>query len=142
MISLEVKNIMVKKVVTYPKTASLESIAKEMSNKNISCVVITENQKPIGLITERDVMKKVVSKKKNTSSLKAKDIMTTKLRVIPETENIFNAAALMEKLKIRRLPVVRGKKLVGLITETDVIRAMTGVAKYLNEKLIEYITNS
>lgn len=142
MISLEVKGIMVKKVVTYSKTARMEDIIKEMAKKSISCVVITERKKPIGLITERDVMKKILSKNKKVDGLLAKDVMTTNLRVIPETENIFSAAALMEKLKIRRLPVVRGQSLVGLITETDVIRAMTSVAKYLNEKLIEYITHS
>lgn len=142
MISLETKSIMIKKVVTFPRQAPLKTIAKEMAKKNISCVVLVERGKPVGVLTERDVMKKIVSKNKSLENLKAEDIMTKKPLVVQETENIFNAAALMEKHKIRRLPIVRGKKLVGIITETDVIRAMTDVAKYLNEKLIEYITHS
>ena len=142
MVSLQVRTIMVKNVVTFPKTALIKDVAKTMAKKNISCVVITSRKQPIGLITERDIMKKIVSKNRKIDGLKASDIMTTSLLVVPESENIFAAAVLMEQNKIRRLPVVKGKTLKGIITETDVIRAMTNVARYLNEKLIEYITNS
>jgi CBS domain-containing protein len=142
MISLDVKGVMVKDVVTYPKNAKIQDMAKIMAQKNISCVVIVKGKKPIGILTERDVMKKIVSPNRKIDKLTAEDIMTKNPIVIQETENMFAAAALMEKRKIRRLPVVKGDVLVGIITETDVIRAMTHVAKYLNQKLIEYITNS
>lgn len=142
MISLMVDSIMVKKVVTFKPEALVTDIAKVMSKKNISCVVIVKNYKPIGLLTERDVIKKIVSKKLSTVNLKAKDIMTTKLLYIHSRENIFHAADLMRKKHIRRLPVVEKGKLVGLITETDVVNAMTSIAQILNKELIKYITTS
>lgn len=142
MISLMVESIMVKKVVTFKPTDQVVDIAKVMSKNKISCVVIVKNKKPIGLLTERDVIKKIVSKNLSTVDLKAKDIMTTKLMTISSKENIFRAAHLMQKKHIRRLPVVDKGKLVGLITETDVVKAMTRIAQMLNKELIKYITNA
>jgi len=141
MISLSVKSIMAKSVVSFKKGDNLDDITSTMAKRQISCVIIVENKKPIGLITERDILK-LCAIKKNLSKLKARDVMSKKVISVQEDETIFKAATLMEKNKIRRLPVVNGGVMVGLITETDVVKSMTSVAKYLNEKLIEYITNT
>ena len=143
MISLSIKPVMIRKVVTFPKDASVVSMAKKMSEKQISCVVIIDKaKKPLGVLTERDIITKIVSRNRKPDGLKAKDVMSKKLLTINEQTTIFYAAQLMGHHRIRRLPVVKDKKLVGLITETDVVKAMTGVARYLNDQLIKYIVHS
>ncbi|RJQ17141.1 CBS domain-containing protein [Candidatus Woesearchaeota archaeon] len=144
MMTLEVSGIMVKNVVTFTVKDSVEKIAKEMTKKNISCVVIIDKKgKPISVITERDLLKKIVSKGITIKGLIAKNIMSDGLITVQGNENVFRAAALMEKKKIRRLPVVdKTGKLIGLVTETDIVKSLTNVAKYLNDKLIEYITTA
>jgi CBS domain-containing protein len=142
MVAIQVKDVMIKKVITYTKNDKVLEISQCMADHQISCVVITEKQKPIGLITERDIIKRIVSKNIIVDGLRAKDVMSSKLFTVDENENIFNIVKIMENNKIRRLPVVKNGKLVGLVTETDLVKAMTRVVTELNTKLVNFITHT
>ncbi|MEM4259794.1 MAG: CBS domain-containing protein [Candidatus Woesearchaeota archaeon] len=142
MVSLVVKDYMIKQVITFNKNDSIIDICQTMADRSISCVIIVEKGKPIGLVTERDIIKKIVSKNMCIDTLKAKDVMSKKVLTIAEDENIFNIVKIMEKNHIRRLPVVRGVKVVGLITQTDLVKAMSDIAIKMNEQLVRFITNN
>lgn len=142
MVSLKVKDYMIKQLITFGKNDSVAEISQSMAEHSISCVIIMEKGKPIGVITERDIIKKVVSKKMVIDGMKAKEVMSTRLFTVGEDENIFNIAKIMEKNHIRRLPVINGKKLVGLITQTDLVKAMSDIAIKMNEQLVRFITNN
>ena len=89
-----------------PDTTVLEAVL-EMSEKNYGAIVVTDDQKQvIGVVTERDVMKKVVAKKLNATNTSVSEIMTTNPRVARETDDLIDWLRIMSNERFRRLPVV------------------------------------
>lgn len=112
---MRVENIMNKVQVIEPDTR-LREATKIMSEKNIGSLVIIEDDKIAGIITERDILKNV-----SHLDLKVKDVMSEKVITIDIRASIDEAASLMAKYKIKRLPVTKKGSLVGIITVTDLI---------------------
>ena len=115
---MRVKEI-IKQVVTATPKTTIKEAARIMSKKGIGCLVITEKKSVKGIITERDVLKEV-SKGINTNS-EIEKIMSKKVITVTPKDSIDDAAALMSKYKIKKLPVVAQDKLVGIITATDLV---------------------
>ncbi len=132
----ETKNIISKKVVTFKKEAKLRDIAKKMAEINISCVIIEENKKPIGVLTERDIIKKVISQKKDSEKVLAIDIMSYPVVTVNEEVGIIAIAQLMKKKQIRRVVVTKNERIYGLITQTDIMEGMINKVKHLNWQLV------
>jgi len=119
-----VKNVMAKPVITIEKDSSVLKAAKIMSEKSIGSIVVIDEGKPIGIATERDILQKVVSKGLNASKVKMEDIMTKNLITVKGNTPIINAIRIMEKKKVRRLLVMERGKLVGIVTQRDLLRAL------------------
>ena len=115
---------MSKKVMTATKNQYVNSAAKLMANNDISSLVVVESKKPIGIITERDIIKKIVAQDRDPAKVKVKDIATMKVVTINSDESTAQASNLMALGKIKQLPVLKGGKLVGIITSTDIMRAI------------------
>lgn len=115
--------------VTVKKDLTLKEAAKLMAKKGISSLIFIKNNKLAGIITERDIMKNVTSLNKNISRVAKNGVIT-----IPCDESVDNAIILMSHNKIKRLPVTKGKKLVGIITTTDIFAN----AECLNESFMFY----
>jgi len=124
----EVREIMSKDVVTVPESESVVSAAKLMSKKDIGCLVVLDGTKPVGMLTERDFLTKVVAEGKDPSGIKVKQAMSTGLRTIPPDMSVFDAGKLMDRKDIRRLPVMDKNRLVGMITSTDMVRAIDALS--------------
>ena len=112
---MKISKIMNKAIVV-DDNIKLKEAAKIMSEKNIGSLIIMKNDKIIGIITERDILKNI---KKLDS--KISDAMSRNVITIKEDESLDNAALLMDRYKIKRLPVVKNEKLVGIITVTDLL---------------------
>ncbi|HET9773390.1 MAG TPA: CBS domain-containing protein [Nitrososphaeraceae archaeon] len=109
--------------------------SKLMKEKQISSIIVTDEEKhPIGIITERDIVRRVVCNKKIASNTSVESIMSKPLVTVESKANIDEAVAIMIKNKIRRLPIVKDGHLYGLITTTDLIRYM--FQKYVTDKEI------
>jgi len=93
-----------------------------MREREIGSLVVVETGKPMGIVTERDILTKVAAPDKQPSRVLVRDIMTSPVVVVHPHEEVAEAAKLMSQRKIRRLPVVQEGKLVGMITENDIIR--------------------
>ncbi len=120
--SIEIHDVMVNKVITIKRHTTLENAVKLMNKHEIGCLIVEEEGKPIGIITERDLLKRVLATSKETRKTKAEQIMTKELiSASPKTE-IEEAARLMFQKKIKKLPVVENGKLLGLVTLTDILR--------------------
>lgn len=119
-----VKNVMTKPVITIDKNSSVLEAAEIMSERDIGCIVVMDNGKSIGIATERDMLQRVVAKGLNASEVKMKDIMSKPLITINGTMPIINAIRVMEKNEVRRLLVIEKGKLVGLVTQRDLLRAL------------------
>ena len=99
--------------------APVTEVAGLMVEKNISCVVVTLNDEPTGIITERDILRKIADKNFQTAQLTAKDIMSTPLVTIELNASVSEAIELMARKKIHRLLATEDDKVVGILTEVD-----------------------
>ena len=114
-----VKEIM-KEVKTLNKDILLKDATKFMADNNISCIIIVDGDDIKGIVTERDVIK-LVSKDTGSLEKPVKEVMSTKIITISSDKYIDDAADIMNKYKIKKLPVCDDDKLVGIITTTDLI---------------------
>jgi CBS domain-containing protein len=115
------KSVMVSPVETLKPDGSLLSALKKLVKKNIGCAVVVERKKPVGIVTERDISRKIA---KSTKVLKSqvKRVMSSPLVTVTPRTPIDKALYLMLKHGIRRLPVIEEEKLVGLVSERDLLR--------------------
>lgn len=116
-----VKDVMSKPVKTIDLNKNVKSAAILMSKTNVGSLVVTKNNKPIGMLTDTDIIKRVVAKGKVVSKVKVKDVMSRPLIFIRPNDTYLEAARKLKKNNIKRLPVISDKgKLVGLVSMTDI----------------------
>ncbi len=120
------KDITVEEVMSRnPKIVSGELTVKEgakiLKEKGISTLIVEEDGKPVGIVTDRDFVTKVVAEGLPLST-KLRDIMSSPIIMIPHNEYLSDAARIMSRRKIRKLPVVKGEKIVGILSENDIVR--------------------
>ncbi len=116
------KDVMSKNVKTISPEATMEEAALKMRKNKIGCLVVVEGEKPIGIITERDLVYKIVAEGKDTKT-KVREVMSKDLKTIDKEADLKLAAKLMATHIIRRLPVVDNDRLVGIVTLEDIMRA-------------------
>ena len=135
---LKVGDIMTKKVIIIPYGADLSEVAKLMKRYGIGSVIVVEDEKTKkarGIITERDVIYKVLSKRKDPYITKVEEMMSKPLRVIKSDTPIEEAAKAMRDNKIKRLPVVsEDNELIGIISEGDIMKIFPLVIDLIEEK--------
>ena len=115
---MQIKEIM-KKAVTIALTATVRDAAKIMVARGIGSLVIVEKGKLVGIVTERDVLKYFSKAGKPGERINA--VMSKNVKTIESSSEISDAAAIMTRNKIKRLPVVEKGKLVGIVTATDLV---------------------
>ena len=125
----QVRDIMQKNVITIQEDKTALDAAKLITEKDISFLVIIKDDKPIGVITERDFVKKIAAEDKNASEIQLSKIMSYKFRWVEPSTDIEDAVQKMLNHNIRRLIVLENEKLVGVITQTD-------LADFLRSKLL------
>ena len=125
----QVRDIMEKNVITIDIDETANNAANQMKENDISFLVIIENGKPVGVVSERDFVQKLCINNQSSSDVKISDIMSYKFRWVNPTTKIEDAIQKMLNNNIRRLLVLDDEKLVGVITQTD-------LASYLREKLM------
>jgi len=130
-----VKDAMSSPVVTTTEDAPTNLIAKLMDEKDLGCVIVTNKEgKPLGIITERDLVVRVLTKNLQPAAVKAREIMTTPLATIEPEATINDAARRMSRLDIRRLGVIYKGDLVGLISSKDILGIMPELIEIIQEK--------
>lgn len=104
---------------------SLDIIINIMKNKNKgSVVILDESGHPTGIITERDIVRRLVFAKKDAKTTLASELMSSPLISVNDDVYIYDVAVIMAKYGVRRLPVVKDNILLGIVTATDLIRRM------------------
>jgi len=115
----QVRDIMQKNVITIDHDKSALDAAKLISEKDISFLVVIKDGKPIGVVTEKDFVRKIASNDKQASKIPLSDIMSYKFRWVEPSTEIEDAVQKMLNNNIRRLLVLENEKIVGVITQTD-----------------------
>ena len=122
---LEVGDIMSKDVVSISSDQSLASAAQTMADNNISCLVVLKNDNVAGILTETDLLKKATAKKKDFDRIKVSEVMSRPAVSISPDSSVPEASRIAIEKVIKRLPVIKDNQLVGIVTQTDLIRALT-----------------
>ena len=116
-----VKEIMTTEVVTIDPNKTVFEAAELMSSKGVGCVIVVIKAFPVGIITERDIVRRIVAKR-SSPDVKVTEVMTkTVITTDPDT-SLKEAARTMSTNKIRRLPVLKNNKLVGIVVASDFVR--------------------
>ena len=130
-----VKDIMSSPVVALGEDIPSNKVATIMDENELGCVIVTNKAgKPVGIITERDMVVRVLAKNLVPDAVKAKDIMTSPLVTIEPETTISEAARRMSRLEIRRLGVVYKGNLVGLISSRDILGVMPELIELIQER--------
>jgi len=120
---MKVKEIM-SSIIRASADSTVAQAAKIMDAKNIGSLLIEEHGKIIGIITERDILKKIVAKEKDYKNINVREIMTSPLITIGSEKSIDEANEIMSQKKIRRLPVESNGDIIGIVTIRDVSNAL------------------
>jgi CBS domain-containing protein len=125
----QIRDIMEKNVITIGHDKSSLDAAKLISEKDISFLVVVKDGNPIGVVSERDFVRKITAEDKESSKIPLSEIMSFKFRWVDPTTEIEEAVQKMLNHNIRRLLVLENEKLVGVVTQTD-------LAGFLRSKLL------
>ena len=129
-------------VITMESKGNVGSAARVMVKHEIGSVVVLDGKKPVGIITERDITKQVI-RGKSVLKVPVKKVMTRALVTAPPNMSVQEAFELMLMNKIRRLPILENNKLVGIVTEKDLMRWVLRVSYEPNiPKHIEMILHA
>jgi len=132
-----VKDVMSAPAITVVEGAPANRVAELMEKHDVGCIIVTTKEgKPIGVITERDLVLRVLAKNAKPDSLKAEEVMTSPLITIEPDATITETARRMSRLNIRRLGVVYKGQLVGIISSKDVLGVMPELVETMQEKAI------
>ncbi len=133
---IPIRDIMTKKVITVDVGMDAVDISKKMMEKDVSCVIVVKSDKPVGIVSERDIVRKLVSTDAKSSSMTAKDLMTAPIVTVSEDTSLLDTTKKMAKKKIRRLPVMSQDKMVGIVSETDIISVSSEMGR-IRAEIIE-----
>lgn len=130
----KVMDAMTKQPVVVKPGEKLESLAKKMARHHVGSLVVKDKEKLLGMITEQDVVRKVIAKNINPYKLKVKDIMEKNLVTISSEQDIYEALVLMKEHNIRHIPVMDGKKMAGFLTIKDILKIQPELFELMVEK--------
>lgn len=117
-----VRDVMTKNPRVVRRDTSVQEVVVTMNKFNISSVIVVPEERPVGIITHKDIISKIVQPRIPPDAVTAREVMSAPVVTISEDASIEEAAKLMAKKRIKKLPVVRDDKLVGIITSRDLVR--------------------
>lgn len=128
----KVSEIMSKEVASLESKETATTAAKKMAEGGFGCLLVTYRGKVVGIVTERDLVRKVLAKNADPNEIKLEEIMSQPVITINPSFQIGDASKLMSEKKIRRLPVMDKELLVGIVTTTDIARYLAKSRNYLD----------
>jgi CBS domain-containing protein len=134
---LNVEDVMVDDVITIGADVAVHKAVKLMNKHEIGCLVVVLKGKPIGIITERDMLRRVLAKSVDPEKVTVSDIMSAPLIMGKPKMEIENAVRLMFRTKIKKLPVVHRGNLIGLVTLTDLTRFQPQIIRILKKLAVK-----
>ncbi len=122
-------------VITVNISDKGDEISALMRAKKVgSVIVLNHNSNPVGVITERDIVERIASRNLKPSGVKAEEVMSKPLKTIDSKASITDASKIMRSLGVRRLMVVEGSKLVGIVSSDDIVRITPELITIISEE--------
>ncbi|MCB6184735.1 CBS domain-containing protein [Leeia sp. TBRC 13508] len=126
-------------IYSVPPHASIYSVLQLMAEKDIGAVLVMEEESLVGIFSERDYARKIILKGKNSTDTLVSDVMTSRLIVVQPKTDIHTCMALMSKNRIRHLPVVENNTVIGVLSITDLVKAVIAEQEFVIAQLEQYI---
>jgi len=128
-----IRDVMSKDVKVVRPDTSVKEVVATMNKFDIGSIVVVQGDRPVGIITERDILRRLLEQSLAPEALTARQVMTSPVLTISETASIEEAARLMAKKKVKKLPVMNNQKLVGIVTFTDIVIKVPTLLSILEE---------
>ena len=130
-----VKDVMTSPVITVPGDVPIDKTAQLMNANRIGCIIVTGKEgKALGIITESDLVRRVLAKNLIPRKLTAKEVMSTPLITVDPDETLTETARRMSKLDVRRMGVIYKGNLVGIISSKDILAVTPELLENMQEK--------
>ncbi|MCZ6689542.1 MAG: CBS domain-containing protein [Planctomycetota bacterium] len=127
-------------VLTVPPETTVYDALKLMADKNIGALMVLEADDIVGIFSERDYARKVILEGKSSKDLPVRDIMSSHVLYVRPEQSVEDCMALMTDKRIRHLPVIENKKLIGVISIGDVVKSIISEQEFMIKQLENYIT--
>ena len=134
-----VKDVMNKKVIYVKSESNVKDVASIMVDNNIGCAVVKKNDKVVGIVTDRDILTKIAKNDLDITSTPVEDIMTRYVIYTSPDTALEKAASLMIGKNVKKLPVLKNDRLVGIITTTDIVTASPAMLKEIRKLMLRKI---
>ena len=131
---MNVGHVMNRAVVSIDSDASVRDAADKMVQHRIGCLIVTEKGRPVGMITETDMLSRVLAPARNAESTKVKTVMSKPLICGSPDMDFIEATKLMVNRAIKKLPITHGEQLVGILTITDAIAVHPVMHEFIEEE--------
>lgn len=129
-----VEEVMTEGVIAVERDETVQKAAQQLEKEDIRGLVVVEDQEAVGVVVCRDITYDIVVDNRNPAEIKVEEIMSSDLIVADEGEILSDVAMAMVRNGVSRLPVVRGDMLVGILTQSDILRAWPGFAEIIGEE--------
>jgi CBS domain-containing protein len=133
LIPMKTEDVMTREVITLDENVSAKKAAEIMAQEGVSAIIATSEGKAVGILTERDILKRIVAEDKNSIETKVKEIMSSPLVTIEPSADLEEAAHIMFEKKIKNLPVIKDNRLIGLISLQDICKLQPQVLGMLKQ---------
>ena len=120
----QIKELMTENPATCPPSATITDVAKVMAGEDVGPVPIVESDRLVGFVTDRDIVVRAVAEGRDPSSTTIGEIMTSDVTTVTPDTDVEEALETMGGLQVRRLPVVEGDRLVGIVAQADLARQL------------------
>ena len=128
-----VKDVMTNKIVSIDSNETIESASNKYRDFKIGCLMVTDGDDVVGIVTERDFIERTICIGINPKITKIKEIMSSSIKTINSDDSIADALDILKQNKIKKLPVVSDNRLVGIITITDIAYSRSKIQEFLEK---------
>lgn len=135
-------DVMHRSVSTVPSTATVAEAARLMGEKTLGCLVVADGSAVSGIVTERDLLLKVLAPGRDAASTQVSEVMTSPIITEGPETSLDRAVGLMAERRIRRLPIVKDGQLVGIVTSTDVLTGLQRALIQLAEEAAKAVQSA
>jgi PAS domain S-box-containing protein len=138
----DVSEIMSRNVAVIPDDATVAEAAELMTLRKISCIVVLDGGEAAGVLTQKDMIKRVVALQRDPARVRMQDVMSSPVASIPANCSVFSASKMMEETSVRRLVVTEDKRLAGVVTQTDIFMAVRSKLQTEEERNMSLLDES
>lgn len=131
-----------RQVFTTRKSVTVHEAVREMNRKRVGALVVIDEQRPVGIFTERDVLRRIVDEDRDPALTKVVEVMTPDPVTIATSMPVEDAMSMMTQRRFRHLPVVEGGVLVGIVSIGDLMRWVTLHQAEHIDQMAQYITGA